>query len=204
MNRRTWCLQGLLLSGVVIALCSGCDSSKPVASGPPQPAPTTATEPATKMPGPPSPKMPGPPTTVEAPAVSPLPSASPQPTETSAPATLPVTPPEPPSTPTEVVKAEKGVAAQGRSLDQHEGFVVTPIKTFFAVREIADFNIRVPAALNLYKAENDNKVPQTYAEFEEKILKPNQIKLPRLPPNATYEWDPETETLNVRRPVQKN
>jgi hypothetical protein len=203
MIRRTWCLQGLLLSGVLIALCSGCGGSKPVASGPPQSAPTI--EP-TKMPGPP-PKMPGPPVATpqvspEAPVVSPIPPAGPQPTETTAPATLPATPPEPPATPTEVVEAKKGVAAQGRSLDQHEGFVVTPIKTFFAVREIADFNIRVPAALNLYKAENDNKVPQTYAEFEEKILKPNKIKLPRLPPNATYEWDPETETLNVRRPVK--
>lgn len=202
MNRRTWCLQGLLLFGVVIALCSGCGSSRPpVASAPPTTSGAETTSATVKMPGPPTPKMPGPPEVSAAPAVSPTPeSSSTTPTETGAPTPLPATPPEPPATPTEVVKAQAGVGAQGRSLDPHEGFLVTPIKAFFAVNQIVEFNIRVPEAVKLYKAENDDKVPQTYAEFDEKILKPNQIKLPRLPPSSTYEWDPVNEVLNVRHP----
>lgn len=98
------------------------------------------------------------------------------------------------------MKAQAGVAAQGRSLDQHEGLLVTPAKAYFAVREKAVFQIQIPHAIQLYKAENP--IPLTFDEFKKNILEPNKIKLPPLPPGHTYEWNPEEEQLMVRRPVK--
>src|SRR5437773_1415009 len=54
-------------------------------------------------------------------------------------------PAPPPTAPnTERVKAQAGVAAQGRSLDQHSGLIVTPVKAFFAGKERAFFDIEFP------------------------------------------------------------
>lgn len=188
MNRRTWCLHGLLLAGLLLAICGGCGSSAPPAVAPV----------ATNGPEPTLQDIPGPPATIPG-----LPAVTPQ-TEQAAdvtpPVTLPLTPPEPPATPTETVKAEAGVALQGRSLDEHEGLLVTPAKAYFAVREKAVFQIQIPHAIQLYKAENP--IPLTFDEFKQNILDPNKIKLPQLPPGHSYEWDPEQEQLMVKRPVK--
>ncbi len=99
----------------------------------------------------------------------------------------------------ETVKAGVGVGIKGRSLDEHEGFVVTPAKTLFAAKERISFEIEVPHALQLYKA-SEGSVPQTHEEFMEKIIVANQIKLPQLPEGHRYLFDPATEQLMVERP----
>lgn len=98
------------------------------------------------------------------------------------------------------MKADVGVGIKGRSLDPHEGVLVTPAKAYFAVREKVVFQIQIPQAIQLYKAENP--IPLTFDEFKLNILDPNKIKLPPLPPGHTYEWDPEQEQLMVKRPVK--
>lgn len=207
MNGRTWSVTGLLVAGLLLLICSGCGTSAPVAqSGPPQPSVETTQEPpaTATIPGPPAPStIPGPP--AAAPATDPQVFGPPQtqptpPAEAAPPANLPLTPPDPPATPTETVKADVGVGAKGRSLDAYEGPIVTPAKAYFAVREKAIFQIAIPQAIQLYKAENP--IPLTFEEFKQNVLDPNKIKLPPLPPGHSYEWNPEEEQLMVRRPMK--
>lgn len=200
MNFSSWRVRVALLTAIALAISSGCEV-KPVKVDPGAPAtsppPTATGTPPATPPGPP-PMIPGPPTPLPAaPALSPLPNT---PESPAAESPAPATPPDPPATPTETVKADVGVAQAGRSLDKESGVLVQPAKTYFAIREKAVFQIAIPGAYNLYKAENET--PLTFDEFKEKVLDPNKIKLPPLPPGHTYEWDPETEQLNVRRPTK--
>jgi hypothetical protein len=99
---------------------------------------------------------------------------------------------------TETVKAGVGVGIKGRSLDPHEGALVTPAKAFFAFREKAIFEIAIPQAMQFYKAEN-GAAPASHAEFMEKVVQANGIKLPELPKDATYQYNPQLEELQVVR-----
>jgi hypothetical protein len=93
------------------------------------------------------------------------------------------------------------VAAAGRSLDEHQGMLVTPAKAYFSVRERAVFDIQVPEALKLFKATNGNG-PRSHDEFMAQIIQANQIQLPELPDGQRYVYDPETEQLMVERPAR--
>lgn len=104
----------------------------------------------------------------------------------------------------EVVKAQAGVGIKGRSLDEYEGVVVTPVKSLFAFKERAVFDIQIPEALKLYKALNDNRGPKDFAEFKAVIVDANNIRLPELPPGQRYDYNPETEELVVVRPKKKS
>src|SRR3954452_4413414 len=85
----------------------------------------------------------------------------------------------PADAPAQTVKVKAGVGSgkAGRSLDQHQGIIVTPAKTLFVAKEKIKFEIEIPHALNLYKAYEGN-APKSHEEFMEKIIKANQIKLP--------------------------
>ena len=112
----------------------------------------------------------------------------------------PTQPPLPAPQPTELVKAAKGVGQAGRSLDQYSGAIVTPAKVYFAARERILFEDQIPKQVQLDKLQNNDKVPQTWDEFKARILDPCQIRLPELPPNQRYIWDPKEELLKVERP----
>jgi hypothetical protein len=107
--------------------------------------------------------------------------------------------PEVPEPEMERVKAEAGVGAKGRSLDQHEGLVVTPIKAYFAARERIAFVAQFQHQYDLYKAMADD-VPKDFDDLTAKVLEPFQIKLPQLPPGHRYVWDAAKEELQVERP----
>ena len=102
--------------------------------------------------------------------------------------------------PTVQVKAGVGSGKKGRSLDQHEGIIVTPAKTLFAAKEKIKFEIEIPHTLQLYKALEGN-APKSHEEFMEKIIKANDIKLPELPEGHKYVYDPMLETLMVEKPA---
>ena len=97
--------------------------------------------------------------------------------------------PAPSPQPAQPVPAGVGVGQAGRSLDQYEGAVVTPVKALFSTQEFLTYNVSVTQALNLYEAEHGSR-PKTHQEFMDKIIKPNNINLPELPPGRTYRWDP--------------
>jgi hypothetical protein len=106
-----------------------------------------------------------------------------------------------PSVQMEQVKAERGVAAAGRSLDEHAGLLVTPAKAYFSVRERAVFDIQIPEALKLFKATNGNG-PRSHDEFMAQVIEANQIQLPELADGQRYVYDPQTEQLMVERPAR--
>ena len=100
---------------------------------------------------------------------------------------------------TEQVKAQKGVGIAGRSLDPHEGTVVTSVKTLFTVRERIVFEAQIPEALKLFKASN-GQGPKSHDEFMSQIIEANQIRLPELGQGQRYIYNPQTEELMVERP----
>ena len=200
MNTRAIFWPSMLLLSIMLA---GCDPGPPVAtapSGPPAPPP------------PPGSAPPPPPVAATAP-----PTAAPLPPETKVGvfagtlddlAARPTSPPSQPGTestlpPTEAgverVKAEKGVGIKGRSLDEHEGIVVTPVKAFFAAKERIVFEAQFPHQYNIYKA-LENPAPKDFDDLKAKVLDPYQIKLPPLPPGHKYVWDGGKEELLVERP----
>ena len=100
----------------------------------------------------------------------------------------------------EEVRAKVGVGIKGRSLDPHQGPLVTPAKALFATKEKVVFEIQIPHALNLYNASEGN-FPKSHEEFMEKIVAANNLVLPQLPDGHTYIYDPESHELKVRRPA---
>ncbi len=96
-------------------------------------------------------------------------------------------------------KAGVGVGKSTQAMDRHgkTGDVVAgPAKTLFRTRDKLVFEIQIPQALNLYKAEH-GKGPQSHDEFMEKIIRRNSIKLPELPPGRHYQFDVEKQELWV-------
>jgi hypothetical protein len=207
--RRGYCfLQGVLLLVMGVALCSGCgakteraDTNSPSGSteleitpapetSSPLPMPSTETVPPTATPTiPPTEPQPD------------VPAPSPPPSETDSAPAFQSSLPDPPATPDDTVKAGVGVGQAGRSLDNLDAVqdtIAYPAKAYFAIREKVKFEVEIPGAYKLYRATDEP--PLTFAEFKEKVLDPNNIKLPNLPPGHSYEWDPEKEELLVRQP----
>jgi len=188
----------VLLLGIAVV---GCEPPKPVASGPPAPPPPPGTAPpppVANAPATPAP-APLPPETkfgVFAGDVNDLAARPSSPAPASPPSSLP-----PPDANTERVKAQAGVGAKGRSLDQYEGIVVTPVKSFFAAKERIAFEQAFYGQYRLYRATEEP--PKDFADLKAKVLDPYQIKLPVLPPGHKYVWDAGSEELQVERPKRQ-
>jgi len=176
----------LLLSIVLL----GCEPPRPAANAPGAAAPTAPTAP--QAPTPP----PLPPETKFGVFAGDVNDLAAQPGAPQSPLPAPSAPPTDPTT--ERVKAQAGVGAQGRSLDQHAGLVVTPVKAFFAAKERIAFEQAFYGQYRLYRATEDP--PKDYDDLKAKVLDPYQIKLPPLPPGHKYVWDAAAEELQVERP----
>jgi hypothetical protein len=98
-------------------------------------------------------------------------------------------------------KAQVGVGTKGRDYGG-PGFVTTPVQEYFRAGERIAFEVQIPNAMKLYKAEHDNKGPKTHEEFMNIIIKENAVALPELPAGEEYFYDPATEALMVRKPAQ--
>jgi hypothetical protein len=107
----------------------------------------------------------------------------------------------PPDPGVERVKAQAGVGAKGRSLDNEQGLLVTPVKAFFAAKERIAFEQAFYGQYRLYRATED--IPKDYDELKAKVLDPYMIKLPPLPPGHKYVWDAANEELQVERPKRQ-
>ena len=128
----------------------------------------------------------------------------------------PPQPPQPPAPPaayapeqqeeekTERVKAEVGVGKKGRRLEK-DGLVrlmTVPALAYFRTEQRVVFEIKIPHALNLYKALNGS-APKTEEAFMKEIIKANNIELPELPAGHRYVYDPERGELMVERPASE-
>lgn len=102
-----------------------------------------------------------------------------------------------------VVPAVPGVGKQGQGLRDRTGYLSTVGSAYFDAKQRIEFEIKIPHAMNLFKAEH-GRLPKTEEEFFEKIIKFNQINLPELPEGHSYFYDTETGLLMVRQPIQEN
>jgi len=104
---------------------------------------------------------------------------------------------------TERVKAEVGVGKKGRRLEK-DGLVrimTVPALAYFRTEQRVVFEIKIPHALNIYKALNDGKGPKTEESFMKEIIEANRIELPELPAGHRYVYDPQAGELMVERPT---
>jgi hypothetical protein len=99
-----------------------------------------------------------------------------------------------------VEKAEVGVGAKGRDYGG-PGFVTTPVREYFRTGERIAFDIQIPNAMKLYKAEHNNKGPKTHEEFMKIIIQENGVALLDLPAGEEYIYDPASEQLMVKKPA---
>jgi hypothetical protein len=97
-------------------------------------------------------------------------------------------------------KAAVGVGAKGRDYGG-PGFVTTPVQEYFRTGERIAFDIQIPNAMKIYKAEHNNKGPKTHEEYMNIIIQENGVQLPDLPAGEEYFYDPASEQLLVRKPA---
>ena len=74
------------------------------------------------------------------------------------------------------------------------------IGTMYRMRENLTYNIQIPHAMDLYKATN-GRAPQTHEEFWREIIQANNLKMPELKEGCRYEYNPQTEELDVVYPL---
>lgn len=123
----------------------------------------------------------------------------------SVPTSKPKTDPPKEETVVEVGKVA-GVGATGKGQYTETEKAIVPgaaaMSSFYAMKERLAYNVQVKQALDLFEASEGRK-PNSHEEFEEKILKANNLTLPELPEGSRYEYDPATGDLIVWKQVQK-
>ena len=176
------------LMALVIVVAVGCEGSIST-------APTT--EVAAAAPAPPAPAPPGGKDTAPSDDATEGAESTDAPSETpdAAPAETPA------AAEGEATKAEVGVGVKGKDYGG-PGFVTTPIQEYFRTGERIAFEIQIPNAMKIYKAEHDNKGPKTHEEFMDIIIKENAVQLPDLAAGEEYMYVPETEELMVKHPAK--
>jgi hypothetical protein len=173
----------LLLVAAVLAV--GCGGELP-----PEP------QAATTSPAPPAPAPPGDGST---PTVQPKVAGEQADEDEAQAAPMPDTPAAPAAGGSTEV-AGVGVGAKGQNYGG-PGLVTTPVEAYFRTEERIAFEIQIPHAMKLYKAEHNNKGPKSHEEFMKVIIEQGDVKLPELPEGAEFVYDPKTEQLLVRHPA---
>jgi hypothetical protein len=98
------------------------------------------------------------------------------------------------------VPAAVGVGKQGQGFRDRDGYLSTAGSAFFDTKQKIIFDIKLPHAMNLFKAEH-GRLPKTEEEFFEKVIKGYEIELPELPEEHSYFYDAKTGLLMVRQPA---
>jgi hypothetical protein len=173
-----------------LAVLIGCGRSEPAKSTS-QPAPSAVNAP----PPPPQPVVNAPP----APPAQPAPGAPQPPAAQGAAAQLV---PNAPVAPKNTIEKKAEVGAGEKGHYDTVGPIVTPIASYFAIRERMAYEIQIPEAMKLFKATED-RVPKSHEEFMQRIIKENNIVLPQLPEGHSYIYDPKRGELMVRQPRQQ-
>ena len=77
------------------------------------------------------------------------------------------------------------------------------IGTMYRTRENLTYNIQIPHAMDLYKATTGH-APRTHEEFWKEIIQANNLKMPELKEGCYYDYNPQTEELDVVYPRSMN
>lgn len=88
-------------------------------------------------------------------------------------------------------QAKPGVGVKGKGYG--EGFVATPIKAYFSIRERMAFN-QIIHSMQLFQATH-NRFPATHEEFIKEIIEPSHIELPKLRHDQRFVYDPKQVKL---------
>jgi hypothetical protein len=164
-----------LVAALCAAVFSGCGGGAPAAPKAPAPPPIAG-------PAPPPVAVPGQPPPV---ATAPLP-------------------------PTVVEKAQVGLTKKGDygspdpvGLTKKGDYgspdpISTPISALWRAQERVVL-LQVQQAMQLFETTEGRK-PKSHAEFMDKVINLNGIRLPMLPPGHTYLYDPKQGELMVERP----
>ena len=119
-------------------------------------------------------------------------------TDTVESAGAPVAKQEAPKPKPEQVEAKAGVTGRGNYGSGFGGGMgTTALSTYVRVQEKVEF-LQVDQALKLYQASN-GELPKSHDEFMEKVIKANQIMLPKLQEGDKYIYDPEKGQLMVEK-----
>ncbi len=90
-------------------------------------------------------------------------------------------------------QARTGMGAKAQRIG--EGMIASPVAAGFRAQETINFGL-VKHNLELYKAMH-GEYPKNQTEFNELIVKANQIALPELPEGDRYVYDPQKGQLLV-------
>lgn len=97
-------------------------------------------------------------------------------------------------------KADVGATGKGEygvTSEQPMSIVTVPVSTYFKAQEMAVFRMQIPSAMNLFQA-SEGRYPNSEEEFMTKIIKANQIVLPKLPEGDVYFYDVQARELKIR------
>jgi len=100
--------------------------------------------------------------------------------------------------PREVIRerARAGVSDRGN----YDGLIfTTPLTANFSIQEQIVFDSQIPNAMKAYERVANRK-PNSHQEFMTEIIRKNNIRLPPLPQNCRFVYDPELGELMVERP----
>jgi hypothetical protein len=95
-------------------------------------------------------------------------------------------------------KAVRGSGAQGRNYGG--GVITEPVRQYFLLKQATVFEMQIPHAMNLFKAEH-NRFPKDWAEFKREIIDPASVQLPDLREGERYVYDGQTGELMVEKPA---
>ena len=109
---------------------------------------------------------------------------------------------QPVETPMVPRKAEVGVGKQGSAMRGDDSIaakmMTSSARAYFDAKEKVIFEIQLPQALQIYKAQdNFGKGPQSHEEYMQKIVRANNLTLPKLPDGMHYVYNPDIEELWV-------
>ena len=97
-------------------------------------------------------------------------------------------------------KADVGATGKGEygvTSEEPMSIVTVPVSTYFKAQEMAVFRMQIPSAMNLFQA-SEGRYPNSEEEFMTKIIKANQIVLPKLPEGDVYFYDVQARELKSR------
>ena len=97
-------------------------------------------------------------------------------------------------------KADVGATGKGEygvTSEEPTSIVTVPVSTYFKAQEMAVFRMQIPSAMNLFQA-SEGRYPNSEEEFMTKIIKANQIVLPKLPEGDVYFYDVQARELKIR------
>jgi len=92
------------------------------------------------------------------------------------------------------------VGADKRGRNYGGGVITEPIRQYFRASQRINL-LNLKRAMDLYKAGNNNKLPDTHEDFMEEIVEANSIELPQLPDGERYVFDTQLGELMVQRPT---